>query len=169
MNRLGNQIFRSSSKIHFRRSSRFSVFAGDHEAPTTAPRTYQVVVAATQNMGIGKDGRLPWKLPSDLKFFKHITATTSDPNKTNTVVMGRTTWESVPIQFRPLPARLNVVLTRSLDFNAYAHNVVSYRSIGSALASLALPPYCESIEKVFVIGGGEILRLVRPYPDLQAL
>ena len=49
-------------------------------------RNYQVVVAATQDMGIGKDGVLPWKLAGDLKFFKQLTLTTSDPAKKNAVI-----------------------------------------------------------------------------------
>ncbi|KAI3842085.1 hypothetical protein MKX03_018359 [Papaver bracteatum] len=46
-----------------------------------------VVAAATRNMGIGKDGKLPWRLPSDLKFFKEVTMGSSDPSKRNAVVM----------------------------------------------------------------------------------
>ncbi|CAL1353546.1 unnamed protein product [Linum trigynum] len=122
-------------------------------------RTYQVVVAATKDWGIGKDGKLPWKLPSDLRFFKDITLNTSDAGKKNAVIMGRKTWESIPLQHRPLPGRLNVVLTRSGSFNiATAENVVICGSMNSALELLAASPYCLSIEKVFVIGGGEILR-----------
>ncbi|KAK8483914.1 hypothetical protein V6N13_128746 [Hibiscus sabdariffa] len=122
-------------------------------------RTYQVVVAATKDMGIGKDGKLPWKLPSDLKFFKDVTLTTSDSGKKNAVIMGRKTWESIPLQHRPLPGRLNVVLTRSGSFDiATAENVVICGSMSSALELLAASPYCLSIEKVFVIGGGQIFR-----------
>lgn len=122
-------------------------------------RTYQVVVAATQNMGIGKDGKLPWKMPSDMKFFKEVTLTTSDPAKKNAVIMGRKTWESIPLEYRPLPGRLNVVLTRSGSFDiATAENVVICGSIASSLELLAASPYCLSIEKVFVVGGGQILR-----------
>lgn len=122
-------------------------------------RTYQVVVAATQNMGIGKDGKLPWRLPSDMKFFKDVTMTTSDPLKRNAVIMGRKTWESIPIQHRPLPGRLNVVLTRSGSFDiATVENVVICGSMISALELLAGSPYCVSVEKVFVIGGGQIYR-----------
>lgn len=132
---------------------------GNGIAQTNPQRTYQVVVAFTREMGIGKDGKLPWKLPSDMKFFKELTTNTSDPVKKNAVVMGRKTWESIPSEFRPLPGRLNVVLTRSGSFDiATAENVVICGSIASALELLAAAPYCLSIEKVFVIGGGEILR-----------
>lgn len=124
-------------------------------------RTYQVVVAATCDMGIGKDGKLPWKLPSDLKFFKELTMTTSDPEKKNAVIMGRKTWESIPPQFRPLPGRLNVILTRSGSFDiATAENVIICGSIPSALKLLAESPYNILIEKVFMIGGGQILGFV---------
>ena len=120
-------------------------------------RSYQVVVSATRDMGIGKDGRLPWRLPSDLKFFKEITSGTTDPVKQNAVLMGRKTWESIPIRYRPLPGRLNVVLTRSFEIKNEA-TVVTCGSISSALEMLAKAPYCFSIDKVFVIGGGQILR-----------
>ncbi|KAG5526665.1 hypothetical protein RHGRI_032811 [Rhododendron griersonianum] len=133
-------------------------------------RTYQVVVAATQNMGIGKDGKLPWKMPSDMKFFKEVTLTTSDPAKKNAVIMGRKTWESIPLEYRPLPGRLNVVLTRSGSFDiATAENVVICGSIASSLELLAASPYCLSIEKVFVIGGGQILREALNAPGCDAI
>ncbi|KAH7575043.1 hypothetical protein JRO89_XS02G0039400 [Xanthoceras sorbifolium] len=133
-------------------------------------RTYQVVVAATRDMGIGMDGKLPWTLPSDLKFFKDITLTTSDSGKKNAVIMGRKTWESIPLEHRPLPGRLNVVLTRSGSFDiATAENVVICGSVGSALELLAASPYCLSIEKVFVIGGGQILREALNAPGCDAI
>ncbi|KAA8528673.1 hypothetical protein F0562_036028 [Nyssa sinensis] len=133
-------------------------------------RSYQVVVAATRDMGIGKDGKLPWRLPSDLKFFKETTMTTSDPGKKNAVVMGRKTWESIPLEYRPLPGRLNVVLTRSGSFDiATAENVVICGSMLSALELLAESPYCFSIEKVFVIGGGQILREALNAPGCDAI
>ncbi|KAF7019129.1 hypothetical protein CFC21_032334 [Triticum aestivum] len=122
-------------------------------------RKYQVVVAATREMGIGKDGALPWKLPSDLKFFKDLTMATADPSKKNAVIMGRKTWESIPTKFRPLPGRLNVILTRS-DSSDYAtvENVVTCGSLDSSLELLASAPYSSTIEKAFLIGGGQVLR-----------
>ncbi|KAG1330742.1 bifunctional dihydrofolate reductase-thymidylate synthase [Cocos nucifera] len=133
-------------------------------------RTFEVVVAATRNMGIGKDGKLPWKLPSDLNFFKEVTVTASDSVKKNAVIMGRKTWESIPLQNRPLPGRLNVVLTRSGSFDiATAENVVICGSMNSALKLLAATPYCLSIEKVFVIGGGQVLRESLNAPECEAI
>ncbi|KAA8536086.1 hypothetical protein F0562_028564 [Nyssa sinensis] len=133
-------------------------------------RTYQVVVATTRDMGIGKDGKLPWRLPSDLKFFKDVTVTTSDPVKKNAVIMGRKTWESIPLEHRPLSGRLNVVLTRSGSFDiATAENVVICGSMASALELLAASPYCLSIDKVFVIGGGQILREALNAPGCDAI
>ncbi|XP_042482702.1 putative bifunctional dihydrofolate reductase-thymidylate synthase isoform X2 [Macadamia integrifolia] len=133
-------------------------------------RAYQVVVAATQSMGIGKDGKLPWRLPSDLKFFKEVTKTTSDPLKKNAVIMGRKTWESIPLEHRPLPGRLNVVLTRSGSFDiATAENVVICGSLVSALELLAASPYSLSIEKVFVIGGGQIFKESLNAPGCEAI
>ncbi|KAM7470788.1 hypothetical protein LguiA_008971 [Lonicera macranthoides] len=143
---------------------------GTVKAHPDPQRTYQVVVAATQNMGIGKDGKLPWRLPSDLKIFKDITKTTSDPVKKNAIIMGRKTWESIPLEHRPLPGRLNVVLTRSGSFDiATAENVLICGSMLSALQLLAASPYCLSIDKVFVIGGGQILREALNAPGCDAI
>ncbi|KAK0583556.1 hypothetical protein LWI29_038151 [Acer saccharum] len=133
-------------------------------------RTYQVVVAATRDLGISKGGDLPWTLPTDLKFYDDITSTTSDPGKKNAVIMGRKSWESIPFEHRPQPGRLNVVLTRSGSFDiATAENVVICGSMGSALELLAASPYCLSIEKVFVVGGGEILREALNAPECDAI
>lgn len=159
-------------------ASHISTSLTNGNAPPGTLRPYQVVVAATRDMGIGKEGNLPWKLPSDLRFFKEITISTSDPNKKNAVIMGRKTWESIPSQYRPLPGRLNVVLTRSGSFDiATLENVVSCGSMGSALELLGSTPYCFSIEKIFIIGGGQILRCVQffhlrfffPFQPLQLL
>nr|CAD1838320.1 unnamed protein product [Ananas comosus var. bracteatus] len=133
-------------------------------------RTYQVVVAATQKLGIGKDGELPWKLPSDLKFFKEVTTTTSDPAKKNAVIMGRKTWESIPLKEKPLRNRFNIVLTRSGRFDiATEENVVTCASMTSALRMMASAPFCLTIEKVFVIGGGEVLRDALNAPGCEAI
>ncbi|MEB0161221.1 dihydrofolate reductase, partial [Pseudomonas sp. AH2 (2023)] len=65
-------------------------------------------VAIAQNYAVGKDGKLPWHYPADLKFFKETTLN-------QTVVMGRKTYESIG---KPLPKRLNIVLSRNSDSSA---------------------------------------------------
>ncbi|MBA0623526.1 hypothetical protein Godav_008984, partial [Gossypium davidsonii] len=166
----GSQFLRGFNEIA---KHGFSVMSGDNLrslSNSASPRNYRVVVAATREMGIGKDGKLPWRLPSDLKFFKELTVTTSDPEKKNAVVMGRKTWESIPLEFRPLPGRLNVVLTRSQSSDiTTGENVVICGSIPSALELLAEDPYCFSIEKVFVIGGGQIFRETLNAPGCEAI
>nr|KJB58224.1 hypothetical protein B456_009G199800 [Gossypium raimondii] len=166
----GSQFLRGFNEIA---KHGFSVMSGDNLrslSNSASPRNYRVVVAATREMGIGKDGKLPWRLPSDLKFFKELTVTTSDPEKKNAVVMGRKTWESIPLEFRPLPGRLNVVLTRSQSSDiTTGENVVICGSTPSAFELLAEDPYCFSIEKVFVIGGGQIFRETLNAPGCEAI
>ncbi|RZC80136.1 hypothetical protein C5167_042713 [Papaver somniferum] len=84
--------------------------------------------------------------------------------------MDRKTWESIPTEYRPLPGRLNVVLTRSGSFDiATAENVISCSSMSSALELLAASPYCLSIEKFCVIGGGQVLRKALNAPGCDAI
>ena len=79
-------------------------------------RNFSLVVAATEpEFGIGLDGSIPWRIPEDLKFFKETTTFTKDESKQNAVIMGRKTWESIPSKYRPLPSRLNIVLTRNTN------------------------------------------------------
>lgn len=58
---------------------------------------------------IGKDGKLPWSIPEDLKRFRELTLN-------HPVIMGRKTYESIPEKFRPLKNRLNIVITRNLEY-----------------------------------------------------
>ncbi len=75
---------------------------------------FQLVIAATPSLGIGKNGKLPdWQLPGDMSYFRELTSRVRDAKRQNVVVMGRKTWESIPEKFRPLKGRVNVVLSRS--------------------------------------------------------
>jgi dihydrofolate reductase len=72
-----------------------------------------IVVAYGANRGIGYRGRLPWRLPSDMRHFRELTIG-------GTVLMGRKTYESLPDAYRPLPQRRNVVLSANPDFEQRA-------------------------------------------------
>ncbi|MCV7178802.1 dihydrofolate reductase [Mycolicibacterium sphagni] len=100
---------------------------------------------------IGRDGGIPWRLPEDLARFKDLTMG-------HTVVMGRRTWESLPVQVRPLPGRENVVLTRQAGYVADGATVVS--GLDELDAGLGGPDRSDPGNNTFwVIGGAEIYHL----------
>lgn len=103
-----------------------------------------LVVAVSRNGVIGKEGGLPWHLSSDLKLFKAITM--GKP-----IIMGRKTWESLPR--KPLPGRLNIVISRKVDYAAEGAVVVSTSAEALRFAE------AENAEEVAVIGGGEIYKM----------
>jgi dihydrofolate reductase len=115
--------------------------------------TFDVVVAADLDWGIGKANGLPWpKLSGDLAHFRRVTSAAPD-GKRNAIVMGRKTWESTEVKGRPLPRRLNVVITRGEI--AVPPGVIVAGSLDAALAATAAAP---EIETTFVVGGAQIFR-----------
>jgi dihydrofolate reductase len=120
----------------------------------------EIVVAADEGGGIGKEGRLLWKLPGDTAFLKRITSETKDPAKQNAVVMGRKTWETIPPRWRPLPGRLNVVITRQQGY-AVPYGVPVVASLAEALTA------ANDCERVFILGGGEIYRVALAMPECR--
>lgn len=112
-------------------------------------------VAIAENGVIGREGGLPWRLSSDLRRFK---ATTMG----KPIVMGRKTWESFPR--RPLPGRLNIVVTRDPAYRAEGAEVV--HSLEDALALARARGRCMvGAEEICVIGGGEIYAQALPLAD----
>ncbi len=97
------------------------------------------IVAISRNYSIGKDGKLPWHYPADLKFFKETTTG-------NAIVMGSNTWRSIG---RPLPGRLNIVLSRSGSVDPQP-GVVLVRSKDEVLK---LVEYLKC--DLFIIGGAK--------------
>jgi len=127
-------------------------------------KMFSIVVAMDDRRGIGKNGTLPWHLPEDLKHFKDITAGTSGPSRKNAVIMGRKTWESLPEKFRPLPNRLNVVLSRNAGFEA--QGALIEPTLEKAMDALEKDP---QIENIFVIGGAQIYTYALHHPLCQRL
>ncbi len=107
----------------------------------------QFVVAYTRNRVIGRDNGLPWRLPRDLAHFKR--STMGCP-----IVMGRKTWESLG---RPLPGRLNVVITRNDSYEAPGATVC--RDLDEALQA------CGDVERICIIGGGQLFTQALPRVD----
>ena len=127
-------------------------------------KPFSIIVAFDSQYGIGKAGQLPWHLSSDLKRFKEITTSVTDPAKKNGLIMGRKTWESLPEKFRPLPGRVNLVLSRQGGLNLPS-GVLCSQSLDDALGRL----YSSNIENVFVIGGAQIYTFAIKHPLCQKL
>ena len=121
---------------------------------TNKTKPASIIVAMTHDGGIGKDGQLPWpKIPADMKRFREITETVSDPSLLNAVVMGRKTFDSLPSLAKPLKNRLNVVISSTTTLNDYPNGVLVFSSLSSAVASLNTDP---AVENIFFIGGEKI-------------
>ena len=119
---------------------------------------FDIVVAADLDWGIGKAGGLPWpKLRGDLQHFKRITSTASEGQR-NAIVMGRKTWDSKEVAGKPLPNRLNVVVSRGEL--AVPAGVIAARSIDEALG-------VGGVESIFVVGGAGVIREVIERADLR--
>ncbi|MEN9842661.1 MAG: hypothetical protein RLZZ612_490 [Pseudomonadota bacterium] len=107
-----------------------------------------LIYARARNGVIGAHKQLPWHLPEDLAHFKRLTLG-------HPVLMGRKTWDSLPPRFRPLPGRVNAVLTRNENFNETG--VQRFHDLREALT------FFQDQAEVWVIGGAEIYALALPY------
>jgi dihydrofolate reductase len=112
-----------------------------------------VIVAAAENGVIGRNNKLPWHLPEDLRYFRQVTM--GKP-----IVMGRKTFESIG---RPLPGRTNIVITRNPDFRVEGVEVV--RSLDEALSLAGDIAVVDGAEELVVIGGSEVYGLAIPRAD----
>ncbi|TDO73403.1 dihydrofolate reductase [Halanaerobium saccharolyticum] len=107
-----------------------------------------IIAAMDKNQLIGKQGKMPWNLPADLKYFKNTTIGAP-------VIMGRKTFESIGF---PLPGRRNIILTRNKDYAAEGCEIFhSQEEI--------LDEFLEKDKEAFIIGGAEIYKQFLAYSD----
>jgi dihydrofolate reductase len=103
-----------------------------------------LIVAATRNQVIGRDNDMPWHLPADLRYFKQRTL--GKP-----IIMGRKTWESLG---RPLPGRLNIVVSRQADTVLEGAEV--FTDLQAAIARGQAWAVEQGVDEVMLIGGGQL-------------
>lgn len=113
------------------------------------PRIAFIVAMDVEGV-IGRNNSLPWHLPDDMRWFRQHTL--GKP-----CIMGRKTYDSLPVRFRPLPDRLNIVVTRNPDYEAPGAVVV--RSIEAALAAAG------KAEEIIIVGGAELFRALIKFAD----
>ncbi|HTP05096.1 MAG TPA: dihydrofolate reductase [Nitrospirota bacterium] len=99
-----------------------------------------LIAAMSENRIIGRNNKMPWKLPSDRKRFHEIT-------RGHYTIMGRKTYESIG---HPLPGRKNIILTRRRNY--FVEGCVIAHDLGSAFAA------CGGTDEVFICGGGEVFQ-----------
>ncbi|KAG5888002.1 hypothetical protein JTB14_016626 [Gonioctena quinquepunctata] len=122
------------------------------------PIKLNLIAAACENMGIGKNNNLPWRLKTEMEYFTRLTTKTEDSEKKNIVIMGRRTWDSIPKKFKPLGKRINFVLSRSeLDLKNY-EDVYSFKSLEECIERLEDDEFRKLYEHVWVIGGSHIYK-----------
>lgn len=121
-----------------------------------------IIAAVDEKNGIGREGKLPWKLKKEMRYFIQTTSRTNNPGKQNMVIMGRATWESLPEKFRPLPGRCNVVLSRERDYET--PGAVVRHSLDEALAAAD-----EKIENIFIIGGRQVYAGAFIHPAIDGI
>lgn len=106
---------------------------------------FQVIVAATAAvMAIGKNGKLPWRLPGEIANFKRVTM----GGGRAACVMGRATWDSIPTKYRPLPGRVNIVVS--------SREAISGGFVCVNLDEALKTARAKGCEEVFVIGGARL-------------
>lgn len=110
-------------------------------------QTFDIVVACDSKRGIARSGQLPWRLPGDLKRFRELTVGEGE----SAVIMGRKTWDSLPAKFRPLPSRLNIVLSGQGALSL-PDGVLCVGSLDEAVAAAEE----RGGRTCFVIGGGQV-------------
>ena len=107
----------------------------------------KIILARAANGVIGRDNTIPWQLPEDMKRFRQLTMG-------HPVIMGRKTWDSLPPKFRPLPGRVNIVVTRQPAWQA-----PGAQRAGSLAEAVRL---CGDVPEAWVMGGADIYRQALP-------
>ncbi len=115
-----------------------------------------MIAAIGQNREIGKDNDLIWHLPDDMRFFK-------DTTKNKVVIMGRKNFESLPPKWKPLPNRINLIISRNPDYDAMGCEV--FTSLEESLERAQKLTQ----DEIFIIGGGQIYELGLPYANKMYL
>lgn len=142
--------------------------------------TFDIVVAASDGeRGIGKDRKIPWRLPSDMEYFKNLTVGKDSLKQKNCVIMGRGTYLSIPKKFRPLTDRTNIVLTTDegkMRDSIKQEGAIIASSLTDALVKAA-DIIDESVEEntnftkgnIFVIGGESVYKEAILHPGCRKI
>ena len=128
---------------------------------------FSIVVAfSNKQRGIGYKNEIPWKISKDMKNFKVLTSTIKNPSKDkNAIIMGRKTYYSLPTHMKPLPGRLNIVISKNQDL-VKNPNIIIASSLENAFEMLKS---VINIDQIFVIGGESIYKEAILLPNCEKI
>lgn len=123
-----------------------------------------IVAMCEANRGIGKNNTLPWSVPDDYNYFMRVVTTTRDKRKTNAMLMGRFTWDSIPVEQRPILPGLTVIVSSKMtpaDIrmrpDASVDSVIILKSIDESLQHIRAN-YADKIEAIYCLGGTQLYK-----------
>lgn len=136
------------------------------EVESAQRKPVRLIAAACRGLGIGKDGTLPWHLPSEFKFFLSNITKVSEPGKMNMLIWGKKCWYSNPEDMFPLPNTLHVILTNTLE-RAPKHAHFLSKDFEGAVLLASQPPLCDIVETIWVVGGTRVYKdgMMHPWCD----
>jgi dihydrofolate reductase len=121
-----------------------------------------IVAICANNNGIGKENDLPWSISEDYSYYQRVVATTRDTNKINAVLLGRLTWESIPVEERPVEPCLNIIISTTMKLSDvkckkvnHTSSVLICESIEAA-KKLIEEKYSNKIESIWCLGGSSL-------------
>jgi len=128
-------------------------------------KKFSIILAVDNENWLWKNWGLSWDIPDDRSYFKNVTTRTKNHKKQNAVVMGRKTWDSLPKKFRPLPLRLNCVLSRSYEDEVIWESwEIKFSETKKCMEYLSKR---DDIENIFIIWWAEIYNQVLSSPCLE--
>ena len=125
-------------------------------------REVLAIAAMDQQRVIGFKGQLPWHVPADLKHFAASTARQA-------VLMGRTTWESLEPKYRPLPGRVNIVISRKPETLDLPSGVIASSDCEHTIAAFREGDLAADRQQLWIVGGAQIYAAALPFCDQLVL
>lgn len=111
---------------------------------------FDIILAVDSKFGIARNGCIPWKIKEDMRHFQNITLDNKDDNKTNVIIMGRKTADTL---LKPLKNRLNVVITSNINYRL-DEGFENYKNLDECFQNLSLN---DNTGKVFIVGGSGLI------------
>lgn len=127
-------------------------------------KNFSMILAIDEENGIWKWWTLPWKIKKDMQYFQKTTVETQKPDSINALIMWRKTWESIPEKYRPLPWRINCILTRNKDYEAEWASV--FHDFDTCLKEISS---IETIENIFLIWGSYLYNSFLSHGNLEKI